>query len=58
MNHFGNGRTELLVFQKETDPGLMTASTWLALGVTPFEDKGFDDAVGHGKSDRAEVSEV
>ena len=58
MNHFGDGKTELLVFQKETDPGLMTASTWMALGVMPFEDKEFDEAVAYNKGDHTEVSEV
>ena len=44
--------------QKETDPGLMTARTWAMLGVKPFEDKGFEKALGEGKSEDVQVPAI
>lgn len=58
MNHFGDGNTELLIFQKETDQALMCARTWWTLGVAPFEDKEFDAEVACNKGDNARVSLV
>ncbi|SPO05558.1 uncharacterized protein DNG_08245 [Cephalotrichum gorgonifer] len=46
VSHFGDGKTELLFFQKETDPALMSERTWRTMGVRPYEDPEFDLAEG------------
>lgn len=58
MNHFGDGKTELLFHHKETDPALMTARTWAMLGVNAFEDEEFERAVGRSKAEDVKAAAV
>lgn len=45
MTHFSDGRTELLIRNKEKDETLMVGQVWTYMGATPFEDGDTNDTI-------------